>query len=123
MSFGERPARHGHAIECRVYAEDPDRFLPSPGRIGRLSFGDDPNRERRHDFGYDQGDEVPMFYDPLIGKVVVHSGSRYNTTGQMRWALEDLHIEGLKTNVPALLRVLRDERFLSGEYDTGLLGK
>jgi acetyl-CoA carboxylase biotin carboxylase subunit len=123
MSFGERPARHGHAIECRVYAEDPDRFLPSPGRIGRLSFGEDPNRERRHDFGYDQGDEVPMFYDHLIGKVVVHSGSRYNTTGQMRWALEDLHIEGLKTNVPALLRVLRDERFLSGEYDTDLLGK
>jgi acetyl-CoA carboxylase biotin carboxylase subunit len=64
-----------------------------------------------------------MFYDPLIGKVVVHTGSRYNTTGQMRRALEDLRIEGLKTNVPALLRVFRDERFLSGEYDTGVLGK
>jgi acetyl-CoA carboxylase, biotin carboxylase subunit len=123
MSFSERPSRHGHAIECRVYAEDPERFLPSPGRITGLSFGEDPNRERRHDFGYDPGDEVPMFYDPLIGKVIVHSGSRYNTTGQMRWALQDLRIEGVRTNVPALLRVLGDDRFLSGEYDTGLLGK
>ena len=123
MSFSERPSRHGHAIECRVYAEDPERFLPSPGRITGLSFGEDPNRERRHDFGYGSGDEVPMFYDPLIGKVIVHTGSRYNTTGQMRWALEDLRIEGVRTNVPALLRVLGDDRFLSGDYDTGLLGK
>jgi acetyl-CoA carboxylase, biotin carboxylase subunit len=123
MSLGETPPRNGHAIEARVYAEDPERFLPSPGRITGLSFGDDPNRERRHDFGYDAGDDVPMFYDPLIGKVIVHSGSRYNTTGQMRWALEDLRIEGVRTNVPALLRVLGDERFLSGGYDTGLLGK
>jgi acetyl-CoA carboxylase biotin carboxylase subunit len=123
MSLPGVPPRHGHAIECRVYAEDPRTFLPSPGRIAAISFGEDPNRERRHDFGYDTGDEVPMFYDPLVGKVIVRAGSRYNTTGQMRWALEDLRIAGIKTNLPALIGVLRDERFLSGRYDTGLLGK
>jgi acetyl-CoA carboxylase, biotin carboxylase subunit len=123
MTLDEVPARHGHAIECRVYAEDPRSFLPSPGPITAMSFGEDPNRERRHDFGYDAGDQVPMFYDPLVGKVIVRAGSRYNTTGQMRWALEDLRIEGIKTNVLALIGVLRDERFLAGEYDTGLLGK
>jgi acetyl-CoA carboxylase, biotin carboxylase subunit len=123
MSLDGVPARHGHAIECRVYAEDPRTFLPSPGRIAAISFGEDPNRERRHDFGYDAGDEVPMFYDPLIGKVIIQAGSRYNSTGQMSWALEELRIEGIKTNLPALIAVLRDERFLSGHYDTGLLGK
>jgi acetyl-CoA carboxylase biotin carboxylase subunit len=62
-----------------------------------------------------------MFYDPLIGKVIVHSGDRVNAvrTG----ILDILHIEGVKTNIPALLRVVGHERFLSGDYDTGLLGK
>ena len=122
MSFGGRPAQNGHALECRIYAEDPRTFLPSPGRIELLDFGPERNPgERRLDFGYDRGDEVPMFYDPLIGKVVVHGGSRYNT--DVRWALEHLRIEGIKTNVPALLRVLEDPRFESGDYDTGLLGQ
>jgi acetyl-CoA carboxylase, biotin carboxylase subunit len=122
LSLERRPARNGHAMECRIYAEDPRTFLPSPGRIEGLDFGPELNPgERRLDFGYDQGDEVPMFYDPLIGKVVVHAGSRYNST--MKWALEHLRIEGIKTNVPALLRVLDDPRFASGDYDTGLLGQ
>jgi acetyl-CoA carboxylase, biotin carboxylase subunit len=122
MSLDGTPARNGHALECRIYAEDPRTFLPSPGRIELLDFGPERNPgERRLDFGYDRGDEVPMFYDPLIGKVVVRGGSRYNT--DMRWALEQLQIEGAKTNVPALLRVLEDPRFESGDYDTGLLGQ
>jgi acetyl-CoA carboxylase biotin carboxylase subunit len=122
MSLGGPPERRGHAIECRIYAEDPRTFLPSPGRIDLLDFGPerDPG-ERRVDFGYDQGDEVPMFYDPLIGKVVVHGGNRHNT--DIVWALEQLRIEGVKTNIPALLEVLRDDRFRSGRYDTGLLAK
>jgi acetyl-CoA carboxylase, biotin carboxylase subunit len=122
MSLDGTPDQHGHAMECRIYAEDPQTFLPAPGRIDRLEFGPELNPgERRLDFGYDQGDEVPMFYDPLIGKVVMRGGSRYNTN--MRWPLEHLRIEGIKTNIPALLRVLEDPRFASGEYDTGLLGQ
>jgi acetyl-CoA carboxylase, biotin carboxylase subunit len=123
MSLEEIPARHGHAIEARVYAEDPRTFLPSPGRIERLDLGSDPNRRQRHDFGYDAGDDVPMFYDPLIGKVIAHSGSRTMARMEMEMALEDLRIEGLKTNLPVLRSVLADERFVSGEYDTSLLGK
>jgi acetyl-CoA carboxylase biotin carboxylase subunit len=122
MSLDGPPEQHGHAIECRIYAEDPRTFLPSPGRIDLLDFGPDRNPgERRVDFGYDQGDEVPMFYDPLIGKVVVRGGSRYKT--DMLWALEHLRIDGIKTNIPALLEALRDDRFESGRYDTALLGK
>jgi acetyl-CoA carboxylase biotin carboxylase subunit len=103
-------------MEFRIYAEDPRTFLPAPGRIARLRLPD-----ARCDFGYDAGDEVPMFYDPLIGKVIVHGGNRPNSLHNM--ALSDLQIEGIKTNVPALLQVLEDERFVSGDYDTGLLGK
>jgi acetyl-CoA carboxylase, biotin carboxylase subunit len=122
MSLTATPARHGHAIEFRVYAEDPRTFLPSPGRIDRLEF-DLPweSSQWRLDFGYDAGDEVPMFYDPLIGKVIIHAGDRVNVFHTS--VLEKLHIEGLKTNLPALLAVLQDERFVSGHYDTGLLGK
>ena len=75
----------------------------------------------RYDFGYDEGDAVPMFYDPLIGKVVVHGADR---AGSPRGAaLRPLAIEGLKTNLPALVGVIDDERFVSGDYDTGLLGQ
>jgi acetyl-CoA carboxylase, biotin carboxylase subunit len=122
MSLDGVPEQNGHAIECRIYAEDPRTFLPSPGRIELLDFGRELNPgDRRVDFGYDRGDEVPMFYDPLIGKIIVRGGSRYNTG--MRWALEQVRIEGIKTNVPALLEVLRDDRFESGRYDTALLGQ
>lgn len=118
MMIREAPASRGHALECRIYAEDPDRFLPSPGRITRLRVADG----LRWDAGYDEGDEVPMFYDPLIGKMVAHAADRTASILAMREALEDTVIEGLKTNVAAHLRVLGDERFLSGDYDTGLLG-
>jgi acetyl-CoA carboxylase, biotin carboxylase subunit len=118
MSFETTPGSSGYAIESRVYAEDPDRFLPSPGRIDTLRLPEGA----RCDFGYDQGDEVPMFYDPLVGKVVVTADSRSAAIEEMRRALEALVIDGPKTNVAAHLRVLGDQRFQSGEYDTGLLG-
>ena len=120
-SVERTPARRGHALECRIYAEDPRTFLPSPGRISRLDVG--RGRGRRYDFGYEAGDEVPMFYDALIGKVVASGADRASALDEMGGALEDLRIEGLKTNVPALRGVLEDERFTSGRYDTGLLGK
>jgi acetyl-CoA carboxylase biotin carboxylase subunit len=118
MSVGDVAASWGHGLECRIYAEDPDRFLPSPGRVVRLRVPD----VVRWDGGYEEGDEVPMFYDPLIGKMVAHAGDRPAAIEAMREALEDTVIEGPRTNVAAHLRVLGDDRFVSGEYDTGLLG-
>jgi acetyl-CoA carboxylase biotin carboxylase subunit len=125
MSLQGTPPRNGHAVECRIYAEDPKTFLPSPGRIKKLRFGESEkvNAHTRYDFGYDEGDEVPMFYDPLIGKVVVRGGNRTNAIAQMIAALQDMRLEGPKTNVPALLEAMGDETFRSGNYDTGLLGK
>jgi acetyl-CoA carboxylase biotin carboxylase subunit len=118
MSVDATPPRNGHALECRVYAEDPVRFLPSPGRIGRLRIPEGI----RWDGGYDEGDEVSMFYDPLIGKLVTRGRGRAEAIDSMRTRLEALVIEGPKTNVETHLRVLADERFVAGAYDTGLLG-
>jgi acetyl-CoA carboxylase biotin carboxylase subunit len=117
MLLDAPPPRSGHALECRISAEDPVRFLPSPGRITRLRL---PNGARC-DFGYDEGDEVPMFYDPLVGKLVVAGADRSAAIETMRAALNELVIDGPKTNVSAHLSVLADERFLFGAYDTGIL--
>jgi acetyl-CoA carboxylase biotin carboxylase subunit len=119
MSLEATPARSGHAIECRVYAEDPRTFLPSPGTITRLRLPEGV----RADFGYDEGDEVPMFYDPLIGKLVVHGGDRAAAIDAMRRAVDACAVGGPKTNLEAHARIMRDERFVSGSYDTSLLGK
>jgi acetyl-CoA carboxylase biotin carboxylase subunit len=119
MSIEAAPPRRGHAVECRIYAEDPERFLPAPGRIVRLEVPEGV----RADLGYEAGDEVPMFYDPLIGKVAVAGPNRPGTLKAMRRALDATVIAGPKTNVPALRRVLVDERFVSGNYDTALLAR
>ncbi len=117
-SLRAAPARRGHAVECRIYAEHSDTFLPSPGRLARLRLPDGA----RCDFGYDEGDDIPMFYDPLVGKVVTLGADRATAIEEMRRALEAMILEGPRSNVETHLRVLRDERFLSGRYDTGLLG-
>ncbi len=124
LSFAVTPPRRGHSIECRVYAEDPRTFLPSPGRISGLELGrTDGSPPVRFDFGYEAGDEAPMFYDALLGKVSVLGDDRPNAILAMRAALDGLLVQGVKTNIPALVDVLHDQRFVSGRYDTGLLGK
>ena len=118
MSFDAPPPREGHAIELRVYAEDPRTFLPSPGRIASITLPDGV----RADMGYDGGDEVPMFYDPLIGKLAVLAADRQAAIDAAAAAVSATRIEGIKTNLPTHLAVLEDERFVAGLYDTGLLG-
>ena len=118
MAVTATPARTGASIECRVYAEDPNTFLPSPGRITRLELPEGV----RADFGYDEGDEVPMFYDPLIGKLVSFGADREGAIEGMLGALDDIVLEGPRSNVATHRRVLGDDRFVSGAYDTGLLG-
>jgi len=119
VNVSATPARTGHGIECRIYAEDPNTFLPSPGRITALALPDGV----RADFGYDEGDEIPMFYDPLIGKLVSIGADRQGAIDQMLRALDATVLEGPKSNIETHRRVLSDERFVSGAYDTGLLGK
>ncbi|HWC33678.1 MAG TPA: biotin carboxylase N-terminal domain-containing protein [Mycobacteriales bacterium] len=109
----------GHAIELRIYAEDPVRFLPSPGEITRW---EEPVAEHvRVDAGYAAGTTVTPFYDPLLAKLCVWGTDRDDAIARARDAVGSFHIEGPKTNLPFFTRLLSDTAFVSGNYDTGLV--
>ena len=116
-----RPAPvKGHAIECRIYAEDPETFVPSPGRLAEFEI---PTRDGlRVDTGFRTGDEVSSFFDPLLAKVIAWGEDRDAAVASMREALAETRIAGIKTNVPALLRALEQPDFVRGRYTTDLLG-
>ena len=112
--------QRGHAIECRVYAEDPEQgFLPSPGKIVALRVPGGPGV--RDDSGVYEGYEVPIHYDALISKLVAYGGSRAEAIERMRRALAEYRVLGIKTTLPFFERVLEHEDFLSGEYDTSFV--
>jgi acetyl-CoA/propionyl-CoA carboxylase biotin carboxyl carrier protein len=107
----------GHAIECRVNAEDPARgFLPTPGMITTLRWPGGPGV--RVDAGYETGDTVPAFYDDLLGKLVVWAPDRDRAIARMRAALDDLAVEGVASTVPALARILDAEDFRAASHWT-----
>jgi acetyl/propionyl-CoA carboxylase alpha subunit len=107
----------GHAIEARVYAEDPARnFMPSPGEIARLDFPELPNL--RIDTGARAGTKVTVYYDPMIAKIVAWGEDRPAAIGTMRQALAGTTIEGVKTNIPFLERVFAGEDFAAGRIHT-----
>ncbi|MBU2644711.1 ATP-grasp domain-containing protein [bacterium] len=109
----------GHAIEARVYAEDPDRFLPS---IGRLTVFRPPRSDGiRVDTGFKEGLSVTPFYDPLVAKVIAHGESRDQARKSLVDALSHFDIEGIKTNIPALIKVLNHQDFIEGKVHTRLL--
>jgi acetyl-CoA carboxylase biotin carboxylase subunit len=111
----------GHAIEMRVYAEDPKRFLPSPGHIERW---DEPTGDGvRVDAGYVAGNTVTPFYDPLLAKLCVWGSDRAAALERAQAAVDSFHIEGLKTNLPFFTELLADDAFRSGDYDTGLIDR
>ncbi|MFN2463835.1 MAG: biotin carboxylase, partial [Candidatus Dormibacteria bacterium] len=111
--------RRGHAIEFRIYAEDPVRFFPSPGLVTRW---EPPTGEGiRVDSGVAAGYRVSHFYDPLLAKLVVHAPDRAAAIERSIGALEAFGVEGVKNNIPTHLEVLRSEEFRAGAYDTGLL--
>jgi acetyl/propionyl-CoA carboxylase alpha subunit len=113
-------APRGHAIECRIYAEDPARgFLPSPGRI--LLCREPRGPGIRFDGGIASGFQVPVHYDPLLAKVVAHAPTRGAAIARMTRALEECVVLGVPTPVELLLDVLRSEPFRAGQTDTGLL--
>jgi acetyl-CoA carboxylase biotin carboxylase subunit len=114
--------RRGHAIEFRIYAEDPVTFLPSPGTLS--VFRPPATSEQvRLDSGFEEGDTVTPYYDPLLAKLVVWGADRAEAIQRGREALAGFQIEGIKHNIPLHQRILADERFVSGRYDTGLLSR
>ncbi|MBI5546445.1 MAG: ATP-grasp domain-containing protein, partial [Deltaproteobacteria bacterium] len=114
-------SRAGHALEMRVYAEDPVRFLPSPGQLStfRLPSGDGV----RVDAGYVQGSRVTPHYDPLVAKLIVSGEDRAQAIARGREALQGFVIEGIKSNLALHARVLSSEAFQRGEIDTAFLSR
>ncbi|WP_078596620.1 acetyl-CoA carboxylase biotin carboxylase subunit [Evansella clarkii] len=114
----EEVERKGHAIECRLYAEDPETFFPSPGPLNTFKF---PEDDTRLDFGYEEGDKVSPFYDPMLGKIITSGKDREEAIRNMENALEAVTVEGITTNLPLLQEVMKDDDFISGNYTTKLL--
>ncbi len=113
---------NGSAIECRVYAEDPGRgFLPSPGLITLLSAPSGPGV--RNDSGVFQGWEVPIYYDPMISKLVAWGSNRDEAISRLLRALDEYHIGGIRTTIPFFQDVLKDDEFRRGEIDTGFIAR
>ncbi len=110
----------GHAIECRVYAEDPDNnFLPSPGRITTLRVPSGPCV--RDDGGVYEGAEVSIYYDPMISKLAAWGRTRREAIERMRRALDEYVVGGIKTTLPFFCEVMRDAEFIAGQLDTGFI--
>jgi acetyl-CoA carboxylase, biotin carboxylase subunit len=117
VSFEPAGVRYeGHALEFRVYAEDPVRFLPSPGVITQWEEPAGPGI--RVDAGYEAGNTVTPFYDPLLAKLCVHGPTRDEALGRAREAVAAFRVAGPKTNLPFHADLLASEPFVSGDYDT-----
>ena len=115
------PEPHGHAIELRIYAEDPKRFLPGPGKITRW---EQPSGEGiRVDAGYAAGDTVTPYYDPLLAKLCVWGADRPAALERARAAVAGFVVEGPKCNLPLFAELLQQPEFVSGSYDTGLIDR
>jgi acetyl-CoA carboxylase biotin carboxylase subunit len=126
LPFGQGDVkRNGHAIECRVNAEDPVKFFPSPGKITRFEPpvpADGKFHEGvRVDAGYRGGDTVTPFYDSLLAKLVVHADTRDAAIARLRSALDAFTVEGVKTNLPLHRRIAASEAFARGELSTRFL--
>jgi acetyl-CoA carboxylase, biotin carboxylase subunit len=115
------PVPRGHAIELRIYAEDPKRFLPGPGKITRWV---EPSGEGvRVDAGYGPGDTVTPYYDPLLAKLCVWGQDRPAALARARTAVAGFAVEGPKCNLPFFTELLEAPEFVSGDYDTGLIAR
>jgi len=118
----EDVAWRGAALECRIYAEDPaNHFFPSPGRITLLRTPSGPGV--RDDTGIYEGWTVPVFYDPLLSKLVTWGRDRAEAIARMRRALREYQVAGIKTNLSFFQSILSHEQFLAGELSTGFIDK
>jgi acetyl-CoA carboxylase biotin carboxylase subunit len=111
---------NGHAIEVRIYAEDPSRnFVPSVGYINRLHLPQGPGV--RNENGVYTGYEIPIYYDPLLGKLITWAENRSSAIRRMHRALKEYRLEGVRTNIEFLLWALNEKSFVEGSYDTGTI--
>jgi acetyl/propionyl-CoA carboxylase alpha subunit/acetyl-CoA carboxylase carboxyltransferase component len=115
-----RTAENDHSIECRIYAEEPENdYLPSPGTIIEMDL---PTFNGiRCDFGFGEGDAILPMYDPMIGKLIAHGPTRKDALIRLERALQELYINGVRTNVGQLLRIVRHPAFVKGDYDNNIL--
>jgi acetyl-CoA carboxylase biotin carboxylase subunit len=112
----------GHAIECRIYAEDPDNnYFPSPGRISLLLLPSGPGIRR--DSGMYEGWTVPIDYDPLLAKLIGYGTDRAQAISRLTRALHEYFVGGIKTNISLFRRILTDPDFQAGKLDTGYLDR
>ena len=112
----------GHAIECRIYAEDPARnFAPAPGLIRHISLPQGPGI--RNDQGVYAGYTVPVHYDPMLSKLIAHAGSREEAIARMKRALTEYRVEGIMTTIPFFTCIMNDPEFAAGRFDTGFIDR
>ncbi len=123
LSFDVRqpPTPNGHAMEFRVYAEDPQRFLPGPGKISE--WREPAGEGIRVDAGYRKGDVVTPFYDPLMAKLCVWGPDRDTAMKRLRSAAADFVITGPKNNLPLAAELLSDKGFTTGDFDTAIIDR
>jgi acetyl-CoA carboxylase biotin carboxylase subunit len=123
LSFPEGPIEHRrHAIEFRINAEDPERdFAPSPGQITTYHAPGGPGI--RMDTHVYTGYHIPPFYDSLLGKLIVSGNTREEAIVRAQHSLDSFVIEGIHTTIGVLARITRDPHFVSGEVDTGFVGR
>jgi acetyl-CoA carboxylase biotin carboxylase subunit len=123
LSFKQNDVQwRGVAIECRVYAEDPENdFLPSPGKITFLRVPAGPGI--RDDSGVIEGDEVSIHYDSMISKLAAWGRNREEAIDRLRRALDEYAVGGIKTSLPFFREVVRDEEFIAGRLDTGFIAR
>jgi acetyl-CoA carboxylase biotin carboxylase subunit len=123
LPLGQADVRlRGHALECRIYAEDPENnFFPSPGKITRLQRPSGPGV--REDSGVYEGWIVPLDYDPMLSKLIVHAADRPAALARMRRALDEYFVAGIKTNLGLFRRILEHPDFQAARIDTGFLDR
>lgn len=123
LSFTQNDVKMiGHAIECRVYAEDPENnFLPSPGMITRLRVPQGSGV--RDDGGIYEGSEISIYYDPMISKFAVYGRDRAEAIGRLKRALQEYEVGGIKTTLPFFREIVEDEEFIAGNLDTGFISR
>ena len=111
--------RTGHALECRLYAEDPlKNFLPSPGKISKLKIPNTGLANIRLDIGVDEGDEISFYYDPMIAKIISKGTNRVECINNMIKYLKEFEIEGINTNKSFLISVLQNKNFVDANFNT-----
>jgi acetyl-CoA carboxylase, biotin carboxylase subunit len=112
----------GHAIECRIYAENPARnFAPSPGLIRYINLPQGPGI--RNDNGVYAGFTVPVFYDPMLSKLICHAHTREDAIARMKRALTEYRVDGIETSIPFFSLIMDNAEFNAAKFDTGFIDR